>query len=310
MVENICISFVVPVYNGSPMLEALCCRLAPVGASFGRYEIIMVDDGSRDNSSYTIMQLQQRFPEICLVELSRNFGQHNSTLAGMEQARGEIIVTLDQDLQHPPEEINRLVKKLNEGFDVIYGLPEKRPHNFYRNITSEFSKWASGKIFSTALNGNFSSFRVMHSWVATEIVKYNSTYCYLDGLISWTTRNVGGVSVNNPKSDFESQYTFFRLITHGINLVVNFSIRPLQIASYIGFISAFIGLLVAIFIIVNKIMFDVPVQGWTSLMVVLLIIGGAQIAFMGLLGEYIGRILMNSNRAPNYIVRKIHREVV
>jgi hypothetical protein len=114
--------------------------------------------------------------------------------------------------------------------------------------------------------------------------------------------------VKNPKSDFESQYTFFRLITHGINLVVNFSIRPLQVASYIGFISAFMGLLAALFLFVNKLMFNIPVQGWTSLMVVLLVIGGAQIAFLGLIGEYIGRILMNSNRAPNYIVRSIHRE--
>jgi glycosyltransferase involved in cell wall biosynthesis len=308
MVENNYISFVVPVYNGSCMLEVLCSRLAPVGALFGSYEIILVDDGSRDNSVDTIKQLQQRFPEICLVELSRNFGQHNATLAGMSQARGAIVVTLDQDLQHPPEEIHRLVAELDKGFDVVYGLPEKRPHSFYRNITSEFSKWISRKFFSTSLDGNFSSFRALRSWVVAETVKYNSPYCYLDGLISWTSSNVGGVIVKNPRSDFESQYTFIKLINHGLNLLVNFSIRPLQIASIIGFISALVGLLLATIVIMDKIRYNIPVKGWASLMVAILLIGGAQIAFLGLIGEYIGRILMSSNGAPNYIVRCIHRE--
>lgn len=309
MTENIKISFVVPVYNGSPMLEALCKRLAPIGKSYGPYEIILVDDGSGDNSCDTIKQIQKTFPAICLVQLSRNFGQHNATLAGLAQAKGEFVVTLDQDLQHPPEEIKRLVSKLNEGFDVVYGLPEKRPHNLYRNMTSNFSKWIGSKILSTSLNGNFSSFRVMRGWVASTIAQYNAAYTYIDGLISWTTANVGGVVVKNPKSDYESQYTFIRLITHGINLVVNFSIRPLQAASIFGFISAFLGLLLAIYITVSKFMYNVPVQGWASLMVMLLLIGGLQIAFLGLIGEYIGRILMNSNRAPNYIIRNISRKV-
>lgn len=308
MDERINISFVVPVYNGARMVEALCARLAPVGSAFGIYEIVLVDDGSRDNSCQVIQQLQRTVPEICLVQLSRNFGQHNATLAGLAQARGELVVTLDQDLQHPPEEIPRLVEKLEEGFDVVYGLPQKRPHSFYRNLTSEFSKWISRQILSTKLDGNFSSFRVMRSWVATEVAKYNSSYIYLDGFISWTTANVGGVRVSNPKSDFESQFTFFKLINHGINLLVNFSIRPLQVASIAGFISAIIGLALAVYVMISKLLYGQPVQGWTSMVVLVLVIGGAQIAFLGLIGEYIGRILMNTNRAPTYVIRDVRRE--
>jgi undecaprenyl-phosphate 4-deoxy-4-formamido-L-arabinose transferase len=246
-------------------------------------------------------------PEVCLVELSRNFGQHNSTLAGLAQSRGEIVVTLDQDLQHPPEEIVRLVAKLQEGFDVVYGLPEERPHSALRNISSDFSKWLGSRIFSTSLNGNFSSFRVLRRWVVDRVVGFSSAYSYLDGFISWTTANVGGVTVPNPKSAFESRYTYIRLINHGLNLVVNFSIRPLQFASVIGVFSAVAGLVAAVFVIVEKILYNVPVQGWASLMVVLLVVGGIQIAFLGLIGEYVGRILMNSNQAPNYIVRSIER---
>jgi undecaprenyl-phosphate 4-deoxy-4-formamido-L-arabinose transferase len=306
--DSLEISFVVPIYNGARMVEALCARLAPVGCTFGTYEIILVDDGSRDDSCAVIRQLQQRMPEVCLVQLSRNFGQHNATLAGLAQARGDLIITLDQDLQHPPEEISSLVEKINEGFDVVYGLPNKRPHSLFRNLTSDFSKWLSRKILATALKGNFSSFRAIRSWVVAEVVQYNTSYIYLDGFISWTTANVGGVTVQNPKSEFESQYTFFKLITHGINLLVNFSIRPLQVASIVGFISSFVGFVLAVFIVINKLFFGEPVQGWTSLIVVVMVLGGAQIAFLGLIGEYIGRILMNTNRAPNYVIREIRRE--
>lgn len=307
MHEQMALSVVVPVYNGALMLEPLCDRLLPVCRTYGSFEIVLVDDGSRDDSRMVVRQLQQRIPEIVLIELSRNFGQHNSTLAGLANARGEIVVTLDQDLQHPPEEIARLVAKLEEGFDVVYGLPAVRPHSALRNLTSDFSKWIAGKILSTSLNGNFSSFRVMRRWVAREVARFNSAYSYLDGFISWITANVGGVVVENPKSDFESRYTYFRLINHGLNLVVNFSIRPLQLASVAGVCSALVGLVAALFVVIEKLLFNVPVPGWSSLMVVMLVVGGMQLAFLGLIGEYIGRVLMNSNQAPNYVIRSLQR---
>ena len=194
-----------------------------------------------------------------------------------------------------------------EGFDVVDGLPEERAHNFFRNITSDFSKWISRKILSTALNGNFSSFRAMKKWVVDEIVKYNSSYMYIDGLISWTTTNIGGITVRNDKSDFESHYTLLRLINHGLNLLVNFSIKPLQIASMLGLLSAFAGLIGAAVVVAQKIIYGVPEQGWTSIMVVVLVIGGMQIVFLGLIGEYTGRILMNSNSSPKFIIRDIKK---
>lgn len=301
------ISIVVPVYNGAQMVEQLCARLIPVCSSFGRFEIILVDDGSRDNSCEVIRRLQQDIAQLCLVELSRNFGQHNATLAGLAHARGKIVITLDQDLQHPPEMIGMLIAKLEEGFDVVYGLPEVRPHSILRNISSDFSKWLSSKILSTSLKGNFSSFRVLRHWVVAEVIKFNAAYSYLDGFISWTTANIGGVVVPNPKSDFESRYTFARLVNHGLNLMVNFSIRPLQFASLVGIISALLGLCAALYVVISKLFFNVSVQGWASLMVVLLVVGGLQIAFLGLIGEYVGRILMNSNQAPNFVVRTLRR---
>lgn len=301
------ISFVVPVYNGARMVEKLLDRLIPVGRSFGSFEVLFVDDGSADSSYEALLRLQQKFPEVCAIQLSRNFGQHNATLAGLAHASGEVIVTLDQDLQNPPEEICRLVDKLEEGFDVVYGIPQVRAHNAFRNLTSEFSKWVGRKIFATVQNGNFSSFRVMRKWLAAEIVKYDSGYIYLDGLINWTTSNVGSLPVRNDVSEARSQYSFFGLVNHGLNLLVNFSIKPLQIASVFGGFCALLGLVAALYIIIAKLLYNLPVQGWASLMVVVLVLGGVQIAFLGLLGEYIGRILMNSNRSPKYIVRDARR---
>ena len=174
-------------------------------------------------------------------------------------------------------------------------------------MTSDFSKWISAKILSTAVGGNFSSFRVLRKWVVDEILKYRSSYTYIDGLISWTTTNVGGLSVRNDRSDFESHYTLLRLINHGLNLLVNFSIRPLQIASLIGVFSAVIGLAGAVVVILEKIFYGMPVQGWASLMVVVLVVGGMQMAFLGLIGEYTGRILMNSNSSPKFIIREMKK---
>ncbi len=301
------ISYVVPVYNGSMMVERLHEKLVPIARSLGKYEIIFVDDGSTDGSFAAVKKLQLRDPNVCAVQLSRNFGQHNSTLAGLSCAQGEIVVTIDQDLQNPPEEIPRLLEKLSEGFDVVYGLPEARAHNFFRNMTSDFSKWISAKILSTAVGGNFSSFRVLRKWVVDEILKYQSSYTYIEGLISWTTTNVGGVSVRDDRSEFESHYTVLRLINHGLNLLVNFSIRPLQIASLIGVFSAVIGLAGAVVVILEKIFYGMPVQGWASLMVVVLVVGGMQMAFLGLIGEYTGRILMNSNSSPKFIIREMKK---
>jgi glycosyltransferase involved in cell wall biosynthesis len=269
------ISFVVPVYNGSSTIEALYERLVKVGSTLGSYEIIFVNDGSDDASLDILYHLQKKKCDIVVVDLN------------------------------PPEEIPRLIAKLEDGYDVVYGIAEQRAHSPLRNFSSEVSKWISRKILSTAIKGNFSSFRVIRRWVVDEIVRYDSYYLFIDGLISWTTANIAGVIVRDDKTKHGSQYTFFKLVNHGLNLLVNFSIRPLEIASIVGAISALLGLIAAVYVILVKIIYNIPIQGWTSLMVAVLVIGGMQIIFLGLIGEYIGRILMNSNKSPKYIIKSI-----
>jgi len=219
-----------------------------------------------------------------------------------------VVITMDQDLQNPPEEIPKLLKMLDKGFDMVYGLPKKRAHNRFRNLSSDFSKWISRQILSTGLKGNFSSYRVMRRWVVEEVILYRSRYLFLDGLISWTTANVGGVEVQNTPSKFGSQYNLWRLIQHGINLLVNFSIRPLQVATFSGLCFALLGLMGALWIVISRVLHGTAAQGWTSLIVAVLVMGGTQLMFLGLIGEYVGRILMNTNQSPPYIVREVRRK--
>ena len=298
------ISVVVPVYQGSRMLEFLVERLEPILKRIGSFEIILVDDGSSDDSYSVILKLARRNRRVKGIRLSRNFGQHNATLAGLASGHGRILVTMDQDLQNPPEELPRLLSTLEKGYDVVYGIAAKRAHGAFRNVSSDFSKWIAKKILSTALRGNFSSFRAMHQWVVQEIVRNESEYVFIDGLISWATTNVGGVEVRNDRSEHGSQYSFWKLVNHGLNLLVNFSIKPLKTASIVGTVSAGLGLVAAVFVILDKLMYGVPVQGWASLMVAVLVMAGVQLVFLGLIGEYVGRILMNVNKSPKYIVRE------
>ena len=190
---------------------------------------------------------------------------------------------------------------------MVYGIPEKRGHGTFRNLSSEFSKWISRKILSTGLKGNFSSFRILRRWVADELVGYKSRHLFLDGLISWTTSNVAGVEVPNGPPDYGSHYNLWGLIQHGVNLLVNFSIRPLQIATYAGLGFALLGLIGALWVVATRLFYGVAVQGWTSLIVAVLVMGGTQLMFLGLIGEYVGRILMNTNQSPAYVVRDIRK---
>ncbi len=299
------LSVVIPVYNGAAMLASLCARLVRVCEAIGTFEIVLADDGSTDGSDQAIAGLCAADPRVVGVILSRNFGQHNATLAGMAASRGRLVVTMDQDLQNPPEELPRLVAALRSGYDVVYGLPARRAHGWFRNVTSELTKWWGRRVFPTAVGGTFSSFRALDRWVVLQLLGYQTRFVYLDGLISWTTAHVGAVEVRNDRSDHRSQYNLGRLVRHGMNLLVGFSIRPLQMASMVGVACALLGLLWAGVVVYERVVHGLPVAGWASLMVTVLVMGGVQLLFLGLLGEYVGRMLFNTNQSPRFVVRRV-----
>jgi len=231
------LSVVVPVYNSEASLAELVARLRPVLEKHASpYELILVNDGSRDGSWPVIEELAGRHDWIRGINLMRNFGQHNALLCGIRAARHDIIVTMDDDLQNPPEEIPNLLEKLAQGFDAVYGTPETRQHGFFRNFASWITKLALQSSMGAETARHASAFRVFRTSLRDAFASYRSPFVSIDVLLTWGTGRFGAVRVDHrPRMTGTSNYTFRRLAVHALNMMTGFSTLPLQIASLTGF---------------------------------------------------------------------------
>jgi undecaprenyl-phosphate 4-deoxy-4-formamido-L-arabinose transferase len=299
------VSVVVPVYNGAQTVPALIARLLPVlRARSAPFEIILVNDGSRDASWSTIETLARRHPEITGIDLMRNYGQHNALLCGIRQSRHDIIVTLDDDLQQPPEEIPRLLAKLAEGYDVVYGTPQKEQHGIVRNIGSRLTKIALGTATGAAIAPMVGAFRAFRSTVKPALQEYRSPLLSIDVLLTWATASFAAVVVEiEPRRTGVSNYRLRSLARHAINMMTGFSLVPLQLATLIGFAFTLFGLGVLAFVLGRYMLSGTSVAGFPFLASIIAIFSGAQLFALGIIGEYLGRIHMRTMERPAYIVR-------
>lgn len=299
------LSVVIPVYNGAATLPALIERLVPVARAAGApYEIILVNDGSRDNSWSTIESLTRRQPEIRGIDLMRNYGQHNALLCGIRASRHDLIVTIDDDLQQPPEEIPQLLAKLADGYDVVYGKPARERHGLWRNIGSRIGKAA----LATATGGEValmvSAFRAFRSTVKPAFEEYRSPLFSIDVLLTWATTSFAVVPVHaEPRRSGGSNYRFRSLVRHAMNLMTGFSLIPLQMATLVGFTFTLFGLAVLAFVLGRFLISGATVAGFPFLASIIAIFSGAQLFALGILGEYLGRMHMRTMDRPAYIVR-------
>lgn len=274
------------------------------------FDIILINDGSRDRSYDVLKGLSIKYDNVCVLNLSKNFGQHNAIMAGLKYAKGDYVITMDDDLQHPVEEIMKLVGEIEKGYDVVYGEYRVKNHSFLKNLGSELNNIMGNVIIKKPKEIRFTSLRIIRSFVVQAIITYNAPYPYLDGLILRVTRNIGVVFVNHrQRKEGKSNYTLKKLVRLWLNGFLNFSILPLRLFSYIGFIVASLGFLSAIFILIDAIFFLNPVQGWTSLIVATLIFSGVQLMSIGVMGEYVGRIFLTQNKTPQYVVKEIFGHV-
>jgi polyisoprenyl-phosphate glycosyltransferase len=300
------LSVTVPVYNSQSTLNELYKRLSAVVEKLKlRYEIIFIDDASHD-LSWEILNLIRKkdIENVKIIRLTRNFGQHNALMCGFAHASGEYIITLDDDLQNPPEEIPKLIKKLKEGYDVVYGEYLLKKHATYRNLGSFLVQLLYKKIFDVP--GNLTSFRVIKKEIIEGLLEYTKNYTFIDGLIAWQTKNIGYVPVvHNERKKGSSGYTLSKLIILSVNMLTNFSIFPLQLATIVGFIMSLLGLVMTLFIIIKKLLYGISVTGFASTIVTITIFSGTQLITIGLIGEYIGRIHLNVNNKPQYRIREI-----
>jgi len=293
------------VYNGSSTVPALIERLRPVLEQLGTpFEIILVNDGSRDRSWMTIVSLAERYPEIVGIDLMRNYGQHNALLCGIRRAQHSVIITLDDDLQQPPEEIPHLLSKLADGFDVVYGTPQQEQHGFWRNVSSRITKAALGTATGATVAPMVSAFRAFRSSVKPAFQEYRSPLLSIDVLLTWATSSFASVTVRRePRRSGTSNYRIRSLVRHAMNMMTGFSLLPLQLATMIGFLFTLFGVLVLFFVLGRYVISGTNVAGFPFLASIIAIFSGAQLFALGIIGEYLGRMHMRTMERPAYIVR-------
>lgn len=303
---EVSLSVVVPVYNSERSLPLLLERLEPVLAARAReFEAILVNDGSRDRSWEVICQSAQRHPWVRGISLMRNYGQHNALLCGIRAARNEIIVTLDDDLQNPPEEIPKLLDKLAEGYDVVYGAPEQERHGLWRDLASRVTKIALKSTMGAQTARHASAFRAFRTEVRGGFTNFQGPFVSIDVLLTWGASRFTSICVRHDARRLgTSQYTLRKLIRHALTLMTGFSVLPLQVASVAGFVFTVFGFFVLVFVIGSYLLRGGSVPGFPFLASLIAMFSGVQMFALGIIGEYLARMHFRMMDRPGYAIRQ------
>jgi polyisoprenyl-phosphate glycosyltransferase len=300
------LSVIIPVYNGAKTIGPLVQAVEKELASEFDLEVVLVNDGSpADNSAEVCLDIARRNPKVKFIDLSRNFSEHNAVMAGLNYCTGEAALIMDDDFQNPVSEVIKLVKKLNDGYDVVYSRYKKKEHHFLRNLGSNLNSLMASVLVGKPVDLYLSSFKAVNRFVINEVIKYTGPYPYVDGLILRVTRNYCSVLVeHNPTFKDKSGYTVRKLVSLWLKMFTGFSVLPLRIATILGFVFAFIGLVGGTVFFIEKIDNpDLP-SGWASLIVSLFIISGVQLFAIGMIGEYLGRMFLKDTGNPQFAVRR------
>jgi glycosyltransferase involved in cell wall biosynthesis len=296
------LSVVVPVYNSEASLGPLIERLKPLLSTDS--EVILVNDGSRDRSWDRICELTESYPWVRGISLMRNYGQHNALLCGIRAVRNQVIVTMDDDLQNPPEEIPKLLEKL-EGYDVVYGTPEVEQHGRWRDVASRITKLALQSAIGAETARNVSAFRAFRTEVRGGFANYQGPFVSIDVLMTWGTSRFTSVRVRHePRRLGASNYTFQKLVRHAFNMMTGFSVLPLQIASVIGFAFTVFGFCILVFVVARYLFQGASVPGFPFLASMIAIFSGVQMFSLGIIGEYLARMHFRMMDRPAYTVRE------
>jgi undecaprenyl-phosphate 4-deoxy-4-formamido-L-arabinose transferase len=302
-VTQVSVSVVIPVYNSREILPTLSARLVAVLDEYVRnYEVILVNDGSPDGSWSAVQEAAQSHSRVRGLNLMRNYGQHNALLAGIREAKGDLIVTMDDDLQHPPDQVPRLIEALSEDLDVVYGTPQRQQHGLLRDAASFITKLVLTAGMGADTAQNVSALRVFRTGLRRAFADYRGPNPNLDVMLTWATGRFSAIEVRHePRASGESGYTVGKLVKHALNMLTGFSILPLRLASYLGFASAALGVLVLMYV-VGRFFIEKSVPGFPFLASIIAIFGGVQLFATGIIGEYLGRVHMMSLKEPTYVV--------
>lgn len=300
------LSIVVPVYRSATILpqlvEQIHAEMCKEDLS-DNFELLLINDASPDNSWEIIRSLAATHSFIKGISLRRNFGQHSAIMAGLNHVSGNFVVLMDDDLQHPPRAIGDMVRALNKGYDVCYTNYLNRRHAAWKKLGSKFNNWVATHLLGKPKGLYLSSFKAMSRDIVQEIIKYDGPYAYIDGLILDVTRSITTIDIEHQsRHEGEGNYNLRRSLSLWLKMATSFSVLPLRIATYAGFVLAILSLLMIVFVIAQKIFHpDLP-AGWTSLIATVLFIGGIQTLCIGMIGEYLGRTYLKLNHKPQFVI--------
>jgi glycosyltransferase involved in cell wall biosynthesis len=298
------LSIVVPVYRGAATVGRLVEALSALRPA-GGLEILLVNDGSPDESGAVCRELAARATvPLTYLEHAQNFGEHNAVMTGLRHARGAYVITMDDDLQNPPEEVLKLYDHARlGGWDVVYTRYAEKKHEGWRNLGSRFANWAADKLLDKPKGLYLSSFRCMSALVVRGVTRYSGPYPYIDGLIMQVTQRIDSIEVKHlARAEGRSNYTLRRLVLLWLNLATNFSVLPLRLAILAGVAMGILGLFGAVLVMLEAARGTTP-SGWASVMTVILLLSGVQFLILGVLGEYVGRAFLSANGKPQGVVR-------
>ena len=308
MADKPYISIVIPVYNEELNLPPLMERLYPVMQQIGKpFEIIFTDDGSRDRSLAILREMAEKFPEVRVIEFNGNFGQHMAILAAFEESTGEIVITLDADLQNPPEEIPKLVKEVEKGHDVVGTIRQKRQDTLFRRVASRIVNITTNKMTGMQMSDYGCMLRAYHRNVVNNINRCQETTTFIPALAQTFSATPTEIEVAHAeRAEGESKYSLYKLVRLNFDLMTGFSVVPLQLFALMGILTSLFAVAFAIFLLVRRFIVGAEVEGVFTLFAILFFFIGITIFGIGIVGEYVGRVYQEVRKRPRYVVRKVH----
>ena len=302
------ISIVIPVYNSENIVSRTVEEIIKENEKRQfNYEIILVNDGSKDNSWSVIKNLAMKYKPVKAINLIKNFGQHNAVLCGFQHASGDFVVTMDDDMQNPPSEIIKLINKIEGGdYDLVFGKFREKKHPFYRKLGSKLINYLNEKIFKKPKDITLTNFRIIRKDVIERVLGHNTAYPYIPGLLLMYSTSIANVTVEHHKrADGKSNYTFKKIFSLMSNLLINYSSFPLKVLSTIGLLVSSISFFLGLYYLISGLIGGTQVPGWTTLVVLISFLGGFIIILLGLIGEYLSRILDQISNQKSYYIKEI-----
>ena len=304
-------SFVIPCYNSSESIRHVVELTMEEMEKMNRreFEFVLVNDYSSSTKTMPVLKkLAEEYPCVTVLNLAKNAGQHNAIMAGLNYAKGDILIGMDDDMQTHPSQLPYLFEELEKGYDIVYGYYPEKKHSAFRNFGS-WVNYISGRILiGKPKELKTSSYWVARKFVRDSVIEYQAPYAYIQGLFLRTTRNISCIPIQHfQREEGESNYTFKRLLKLWSN-IIGFSITPLRLTEYCGFGLSLLSIIAAVVVLIRKILNPAMALGWPSLMIVICFFSGIQLMFLGLIGEYIGRMFLGLNRQPQYVIREVIRQ--